>query len=88
MSKENIIQAVRALAKDVDLDPQSRYDMLGEIAAVLEAESDILASENDIDEDEYEWALTDDGLNFDDDFDDEDDEYDFDEEDEFDAEDW
>jgi len=83
-SKEQIIEAVRAFAKDRDLDPQSRYDMLGEIGVVLDAESDTLYDENDL-EDGDEWEPVDED---EDDFDDEfDDDFEDDEDDEFDDED-
>ena len=86
MTKEKIIQAIRALAADRDLDPQSRYDILGDIGSEVEEQACVLAKENDLDEyeDDDEFEPVDE---FDDDFDDEgecDDEFDFDDDDEFD----
>jgi hypothetical protein len=86
MTKEKIIQAIRALAEDRDLDPQSRYDILGDIGSEVEVQVCVLAEENDLDEyeDDDEFEPVDE---FDDDFDDEgefDDELDFDDDDEFD----
>jgi hypothetical protein len=87
MSKESIIQAVRQLASDRDLDPQSRYDILNEVGAIVEAEANTLFDENDIEgidedeDDEFDYDEDDE----DDDFDDDEDEfdYDFDDEDEY-----
>lgn len=89
-TKTEIIAAIRDLARNVDLDPQGRYDMLAEVASVLRSESDTLYDENDLDEND-EWTIADDeddeyddeyddgyGDDDDDDFDD-----DFDDEDEF-----
>lgn len=83
-TKHEIITAIRALANDVDLDPQGRYDMLGEIAAVLSDESDTLFDENDLEDDgdEDEWEPVDNfGPDFDDELDDDcDDEFEDDDE--------
>jgi hypothetical protein len=90
MSKQIIIDAIKKLAGDVDLDPQSRYEMLGEIGVVLEDETETLLQENDIDADD-DFEDEDDDFEDDeddeyDDFEDDDGRYDFDEEDEFDDE--
>jgi len=90
MTKEQIMQAVRALSKDKDTDPQSRYEMLGEIGQVVDQEADTLYDENDVEDIDLddEWEPTDPfGLDDEDDFDDEDDDFDFDDEDDFDPED-